>query len=82
MGEQGWENRPLSSTLTLQFDAIGKNAGAEWVDEAVAVDQGLVSSRKPDDLPDFNRKMIKAFAEGRHPRQARPGAATETRAAH
>jgi protease I len=43
-----------------------RNAGAKWVDEEVVVDNGLVSSRKPDDIPAFNRKMIEEFAEGRH----------------
>jgi len=43
-----------------------RNAGARWVDEEVVVDNGLVSSRKPDDIPAFNRKMIEEFAEGRH----------------
>jgi protease I len=43
-----------------------RNAGAEWVDQEVVVDRGIVSSRKPDDLPAFNRKMIEEFAEGRH----------------
>ncbi len=43
-----------------------RNAGARWVDEEVVVDNGLVSSRKPDDIPAFNRKMIKEFAEGPH----------------
>jgi protease I len=43
-----------------------KNAGATWVDEEVVVDRGVVSSRKPDDIPAFNRKMIEEFAEGQH----------------
>jgi protease I len=43
-----------------------RNAGAEWVDQEVVVDRGIVSSRKPDDLPAFNRKMIEEFAEGPH----------------
>lgn len=43
-----------------------KNAGAEWVDEKVVTDQGLVTSRKPDDIPYFNAKMIEEFAEGIH----------------
>jgi protease I len=43
-----------------------KNAGAEWVDEEVVVDRGIVSSRKPDDIPAFNQKMIEEFKEGRH----------------
>jgi protease I len=43
-----------------------RNAGAEWVDEEVHVDQGLVSSRKPDDLEAFNAKIVEEFAEGVH----------------
>lgn len=74
------QGRRLTSWPSLKLDL--QNAGAEWVDEAVVVDQGLVSSRKPDDLPDFNRKMIEAFAEGRHPRPTQRGDATKTRAAH
>ena len=42
------------------------NAQARWVDEEVVTDNGLVTSRKPDDIPAFNRKMIEEFAEGRH----------------
>jgi protease I len=43
-----------------------RNAGADWVDEEVVVDSGLVTSRKPDDIPAFNNKMIEEFAEGVH----------------
>jgi protease I len=43
-----------------------RNAGGEWVDREVVVDQGLVTSRKPDDIPAFNAKMIEEFAEGVH----------------
>lgn len=43
-----------------------RNAGATWVDQDVVVDNGLVTSRKPDDIPAFNEKMIEEFAEGRH----------------
>ena len=43
-----------------------RNAGAEWVDEQVVVDNGLVTSRKPDDIPAFNEKMIEEIAEGQH----------------
>jgi protease I len=43
-----------------------KNAGAMWVDEEVVVDRGVVSSRRPSDIPAFNRKMIEEFAEGLH----------------
>ena len=56
--------RRLTSYPSIKTDLI--NAGADWVDETVVVDQGLVTSRKPDDLPDFNRKMIEQFAEGIH----------------
>ena len=52
--------RTLTSWPTLQTDL--RNAGAEWVDEEVHVDGRLVSSRKPDDLPSFNRKVIEVFA--------------------
>jgi protease I len=43
-----------------------RNAGANWVDEPVVVDKGLVTSRKPDDLEQFSQKLIEEFAEGRH----------------
>jgi protease I len=56
--------RKLTSYPSLKTDLI--NAGAEWVDEKVVVDEGLVTSRKPDDIPDFNKKMIEEFAEGIH----------------
>jgi protease I len=58
------EGRKVTSYGSIQTDL--KNAGARWVDEEVVVDQGLVTSRKPDDLPAFNRKMVEEFAEGRH----------------
>ena len=57
--------RTMTSWPALQVDM--KNAGANWVDEEVVVDNGLVSSRKPDDIPAFNKKMIEEFAEGKHP---------------
>jgi protease I len=60
--------RRLTSFESIQTDL--RNAGAEWVDEPVVVDNGLVTSRKPDDLPAFNAKMIEEFAEGRHSNQA------------
>ena len=47
-----------------------RNAGAEWVDEEVVDDRGLVTSRKPADLPAFSRKMIEEFAEGPHARSS------------
>ena len=56
--------RTLTSWPTLQTDI--RNAGGTWVDEPVVVDEGLVTSRKPDDLEAFNDKMIEEFGEGRH----------------
>jgi protease I len=56
--------RTLTSWPSVKTDL--RNAGAEWVDEEVHVDNGLVSSRKPDDLPAFCAKAIEEFAEGRH----------------
>lgn len=61
--------RRLTSYPSLRTDLV--NAGAEWVDEEVVVDQGLVSSRTPDDLPAFNAKMVEEIAEGRHAGQSR-----------
>lgn len=58
------EGRKLTSWPTLETDLV--NAGADWVDEEVVVEDGLVTSRKPDDLPAFNAKMIEEFAEGAH----------------
>jgi protease I len=62
------QGRTLTSWPSLQSDL--RNAGARWVDQEVATDHGLVTSRKPDDIPAFNRKMIEEFAEGRHTRGA------------
>jgi protease I len=58
------EGRTLTSWPSLKMDL--RNAGAEWVDEEVQVDQGLVSSRKPDDLEAFTAKIVEEFAEGVH----------------
>ena len=60
--------RKVTSWPTLQTDI--RNAGGEWVDEQVVVDQGLVTSRKPDDLPAFNDKIVEEFCEGKHAEQA------------
>jgi protease I len=60
-------NRTLTSWPSIQTDI--RNAGGKWVDEEVHVDQGLVTSRKPDDIPAFNAKMIEEFAEGKHAEQ-------------
>jgi deglycase len=56
--------RTLTSWPAIKTDV--RNAGATWVDQEVVVDNGLVTSRKPDDIPAFNKKMIEEFAEGRH----------------
>ena len=64
----GVRGRKMTSWPSLQVDL--ENAGARWVDEEVVVDRGLVTSRKPADLPAFNRKMIEEISEGRHERRA------------
>ena len=61
------EGRTLTSWPSLKTDII--NAGGEWVDEEVVVDNGLVTSRKPDDLEAFCEKAIEEFAEGEHAEQ-------------
>jgi protease I len=60
--------RKLTSWPSLQTDI--RNAGGEWVDEEVVVDSGLVTSRKPDDLPAFCDKLVEEICEGRHEEQA------------
>ncbi|MFO1056271.1 MAG: type 1 glutamine amidotransferase domain-containing protein [Dongiaceae bacterium] len=60
----GVDGRTVTSWPSLRTDLA--NAGARWVDREVVVDRGLVTSRKPDDLPAFCAKMVEAFAEGRH----------------
>lgn len=57
-------NRKLTSFPSIKNDL--SNAGAQWVDQEVVVDNGLVTSRTPDDLPAFNKKMIEEIREGKH----------------
>lgn len=61
------KGRTVTSYPSLKTDL--KNAGANWVDREVVVDSGLVTSRNPDDLPAFNRKMVEEIAEGTHEHQ-------------
>ncbi len=60
----GVKGKRMTSWPSLRTDL--RNAGAQWVDEECVNDHGLVTSRKPDDLPAFNRKMIEEFAEATH----------------
>jgi len=61
------KGRTITSYPSLKTDL--RNAGATWVDEEVVVDNGLVSSRTPKDLPAFNAKLVEEIAEGRHEQQ-------------
>ena len=61
------DGRKLTSWPSLETDI--RNAGGDWVDQEVLTDNGLVTSRKPDDLPAFCSKLVEEFAEGRHSRQ-------------
>ncbi len=60
--------RTLTSWPSLQTDI--RNAGGNWVDKEVQTDHGLVTSRNPNDIPAFNKKIVEEFAEGRHEAQA------------
>jgi protease I len=66
--------RKITSFPSLRTDI--RNAGGNWVDEEVVVDQGLVSSRRPDDLPAFCAKLVEEFCEGAHEGQRRSVAST------
>jgi protease I len=61
-------DRKLTSFPSLQTDIV--NAGGQWVDEEVVVDEGLVTSRNPDDIPAFTEKAIEEFCEGKHEEMA------------
>jgi len=69
--------RKVTSWPSLQTDL--RNAGAQWVDQECVTDKGLVTSRKPDDIPAFNKKMIEEFAEGRHDQSRQRDLASTTR---
>jgi protease I len=68
------EGRKVTSYPSVRTDI--ENAGGQWVDEECVVDAGLVSSRKPDDLPAFCAKIVEEFGEGRHAEQAEKTVAT------
>ncbi len=61
------KGRKMTSFKSIKDDLI--NAGANWVDQEVVVDQGFVTSRNPDDLPAFNAKLIEEIKEGKHDAQ-------------
>lgn len=61
------EGRKVTSFFSVKNDL--KNAGAQWEDSEVVVDNGLVTSRNPNDLPAFNKKMVEEIKEGKHERQ-------------
>ena len=68
--------RTLTSWPAIKTDV--RNAGGKWVNEEVVVDNGLVTSRKPDDIPAFNEKMIEEFCEGKHAQPAPTALTLET----
>ncbi len=63
--------RTMTSWPAIKADM--RNAGANWINEEVVVDNGLVTSREPDDIPAFNKRMIEEFSEGRHKAMATAG---------
>src|SRR3954470_2625670 len=69
------KGRTVPSYPSIKTDI--RNAGGKWVDEEVVVDQGLVTSRNPDDLPAFNDKMVEEFAEGEHDVREKAGSGAQ-----
>jgi protease I len=65
------KGKKMTSWPSVKTDLV--NAGVSWTDEEVVVDKGLVTSRKPDDIPAFNKKMIEEFAEGTHKNRMQQG---------
>jgi protease I len=70
-------HRTLTSWPSLRTDI--RNAGGDWVDREVVTDMGLVTSRKPDDIPAFNSKMLEEFVEGNHAAKRQAEATTRSR---
>lgn len=70
------KGRKMTSYSSIKTDLI--NAGAKWVDEEVVVDNGLVTSRSPKDIPAFNKKMIEEFAEGEHDRMSKKSSSDQS----
>ena len=78
--ETDWvKGKTITSWPSLKTDLI--NAGAQWVDRDVVVDDGLITSRKPADIPAFNKKVIQQFAEARYNRRAAASMSSSQRAA-
>jgi protease I len=73
------KGRSITSWPSVKTDLV--NAGAKWVDQEVVVDRGLVSSRKPADIPAFNRKMLEEFAKDPAPRRSRSTRLPDSRTA-
>jgi protease I len=69
------DGREMTSWPSLKTDIV--NAGGNWVDREVVVDGGLVTSRKPDDIPAFSRKLIEEISEGLHEQQTQAAARSD-----